>query len=379
MGTRIMDDSDAESVDHDSNTTEGSPPWEIWDLFSGIGGFSLGAIDAMVSKGVKSVVLHSVECDAAVAAAGKRALESYAKRVGLKNFTVHKHVVEIGKDPIDWPNEHERLIIHMSPPCIAFSRARAGKDSKLKTLADEKLDSARLVKFCLDKVVERGYRRFTLENVDVAETRKLVNSYHELHPSIFGKAADCAFNARAWGCPSDRRRLFVTSPVIARALRQQCPCTTVSVEDAFKTHGLTPRSNYVSNGNKTAGVVDKRAVSCTAFTVTSSHPPLFVEADGSTVECGCFTPEESACVLGFPKGVALPTNRREAQRAVGNAVSPLIARAVAEVELSLPTKVENTPVATPAQTLEELMTRVSELEKAVAGLKRGRGDDGGGP
>ena len=66
----------------------------------------------------------------------------------------------IGRDAVEWPEARPGLHVHLSPACTHLSKARAGSASQ-----GEVEGALRMVRWCLELVVERGYASWSLENV----------------------------------------------------------------------------------------------------------------------------------------------------------------------------------------------------------------------
>merc|ERR1711965_196593 len=68
------------------------------------------------------------------------------------------------------------------------------------------------------------------------------------------------------------------------------------------------------------------------FTVTASHPATWVDEDGASL--GCLSWRHSAALMGFPRDWTFPRTSRAAQRAVGNAIPPPLAKAMMEAAMA---------------------------------------------
>ena len=115
---------------------------EVVDAFCGAGGFSAGAMVAgcRVTMGIDSDPVP---------------LKLWAANTGGRAVCA-----TIGRDAVEWPEARPGLHVHLSPACTHLSKARAGSASQ-----GEVEGALRMVRWCLELVVERGYASWSLENV----------------------------------------------------------------------------------------------------------------------------------------------------------------------------------------------------------------------
>jgi site-specific DNA-cytosine methylase len=298
-----------------------STEWVIWDCYCGLGGFTAGALMAIAGSSdavVSGAALVGVDCALAPLEMWKRNA-SKAPRVRSATSLCKR----IGTDEIEWPDEDGRLIIHWSPCCQPFSKARAKPAEQ--SHKDSGLEQIRLI---LDLVVEKGYRRWSIEEVAHPEIVRLVQEYAARHPL---RIAFDTLDAVAFGCPSERRRLIVSSAEMLRDLKSRTSTDYVSPKRAFAEAGIdAPASEFYRNGNVGC---EPRPISRPSFTVTAGHPLVFCNTDRSLVRC--MTPSESAALVGLPPGWELPRKVGEAQRGVGNVVAPPLAHAMVSSALAV--------------------------------------------
>lgn len=290
--------------------------WTVFDYYCGLGGFTAGALSAFDQAGIgcKSIDVVGVDCDATP-------LDSYKRNVG-KAAKVETLCRKIGTDQIEWPEENGRLIVHFSPCCQPFSRAR------VKPAASEVVeDGMQQIRMILDLVIQKDWKRWSIEEVSHPSIVSLVETVSKNHPS---KVDFAILDAASYSCPSERRRLIVSSPKIIEKLKSLTTTDYTSPKEALNAAGITPASDFYRNGNSNC---EPRMVSRPTFTITASHPLVWCNFDRSLVRC--MTPRESAVLVGLPKTWILPKKSIEAQRAVGNVVSPAIAKAIVEAELSI--------------------------------------------
>ena len=133
---------------------------EVVDAFCGAGGFSAGAMVAgcRVTMGIDS---DPVPLKLWAANTGGRAVCATIGPAGA----------------VDWPEARPDRHVHLSPACTHLSKARAG------SAAQGDVDAAlRMVAWCLDLVVERGYASWSLENVSTPAVVRLVDEVASRHP-----------------------------------------------------------------------------------------------------------------------------------------------------------------------------------------------------
>jgi site-specific DNA-cytosine methylase len=273
----------------------------VIDAFCGVGGMSCGFLRV---SGVK-VILGIENND--------KILRAWASNTGGRAV-----YATIGIDEIIWPEASPDIFVHLSPPCTALSKARAG--SATKTELDKGLG---MLRWCIELVVKKGYLNFSLENVSTAATRAVAQEYAALYPSLI---AFGTFDSADFDTPQNRLRLIISNPNMIRLLKET-PVTRLTVANAFKNAGLAlPGTHIKSNTNNRDGTPCMRSVHQQSFTVTSSHPLTWADAHGTTVRC--LNVHESAILMGFTPTWKLPAGSRLGIHAVGNAVPPPMATAI---------------------------------------------------
>ena len=273
---------------------------DVCDAFCGAGGFSAGAVAA----GCRVVV--GIDSDATP-------LKLWAANTGGRAVRA-----TIGVDAIDWPEPRQGLHVHLSPACVNLSKARSGSATK-----GEVGDALKMVRFCIELVLQRGYSSWSLENVSTPAVVKLLNELATLHA---GTVAYVVVDAADYGTASSRTRLIAAPPSCIKRLLEQ-PTRRVSVAAAFATTGLPLPAQYIrSCTTNRDGTRCVRSVQEPAFCVTASHPLTWCDRGGVTVRC--LTAKESAVLMSFPPDWKLPKGSRDGQRAVGNAVPPKLSEAV---------------------------------------------------
>lgn len=327
---------------------------DVLDAFCGAGGFSAGAVAAgcRVSMGI--------DCDPVP-------LKLWAANTGGRAVCA-----SIGRDSVVWPEARADLHVHLSPACTHLSKARAGSASQ------GDVDAAlRMVRWCLELVIEKGYASWSLENVSTPAVVRLVDAVAARHPTA---VAYTTVEAADYGAPSSRLRLIASTPATVKRLKEQ-PTRRVSVADAFAAAGLPlPAEHLRSNTTNRDGSPCVRSVQQPAFCVTASHPLTWCNSGGATVRC--LTVAESACLMGFPPGWQLPHGSRNGLRAVGNAVPVPLSAAIMRAALGetpVPAATTTVPLAEvlvpapPCPPTSEKRARrraLRRLEKRIATLER---------
>lgn len=290
--------------------------WTVLDAYCGLGGFSAGALLALETAG-ETAAFIGIDCD-------KTPLDAWKRNVTKSSAVVEATSIckTIGTDAVEWPVENGRLIIHFSPCCQPFSKARATPAAG--SAVDGGLSQ---IKMILELVLQKGYKRWSVEEVAHPQIVALVKGLADANPQ---KIAFDTLDAVSYGSPSERRRLIVTSPGMLKALKGRTTTEYISPKYAFTNAGVTPASDFYRNGNVNC---EPRSVARPCFTVTASHPLVWCNQDRSLVRC--MTAAESAVLVGFPTSWELPKGSGAAQRAVGNVVPPPFARAIVESALAL--------------------------------------------
>jgi site-specific DNA-cytosine methylase len=289
----------------------------------------------------------------------KTPLESFKKNVAAAGVEdVHTICKTIGTDDVEWPEENGRLVIHFSPCCQPFSRARSASPASPSAVSE----GLRQIRLVLDLVVAKGYKRWTLEEVSHPQVLLLVQTYAAKHPKLV--AVD-VLDAVSYGCPSERRRLIASSPAVLQDLKSSVTTEFRAPKRAFEEAGIDPVSEFYRNGNASCA---PRPISRPGFTVTASHPLVFCRPDRSLVRC--MQPTESAALVGFPSGWLLPSGVGAAQKAVGNAVSPFLSLAIVMSELRAATDDDDVDTAVDAHHEDDFVTRKEVEEMIAAAVER---------
>ena len=209
--------------------------WTVLDAYCGLGGFSAGALQALEAAG-ETATFIGIDSD-------KAPLEVWKRNVSKSTAATETTSVckMIGKDVIDWPEEDERLIIHWSPCCQPFSKARAVPAAA--SAVDGGLEQIRLI---LELVLQKGYRRWSVEEVAHPQIVALVKEYTVNYPQ---HVAFDTLDAVSYGCPSERRRLIITSPALLKELKGRTTTEYLSPKSALVKAGMVPASDFYRTGS----------------------------------------------------------------------------------------------------------------------------------
>ena len=303
---------------------------KVVDLFSGLGGFSAGAIaaGAEVTLGVDHDPVPLKLWGANVS--GARAFLSSLGPSG---------------DDVSLPPPH--LHIHASTPCTDLSPAR-GRSATPADVAS----GVGMLRWALDLVLERGDYSFSLENVSTPKTREVLADYAARFPE---KVAFATLDAADFGSPQTRIRLIAGRPALVKLLQEMPSSRRVSVREAFVSRGLEVPAQYLKNQTRGRdGEPCRRSVEEQSFTICASHALTWATRDGQTVKT--MSARDSAVIMGFGAAWRLPKGSRAAQKAVGNAMCVPMSRAILQAAICLETGQPLPLAAAPVQMPAPLST-----------------------
>ena len=286
---------------------------KVVDLFSGLGGFSAGAITAGAE------VILGVDHDpvplklwSANVSGGRAVLSS----LGLSG------------DAVSLPPPSPHLHVHASTPCTDLSPAR-GRSATPADVAS----GVCMLRWALDLVIERGDYSWSLENVSTPKTREVLADYAARFPE---KVAFATLDAADFGSPQTRIRLFGGPPALVKLLQEMPSSRRVSVREAFAAHGLEVPAPYLKNQTRGRdGEPCRRSVEEQSFTICASHALTWATRGGETVKT--MSARDSAVLMGFDAAWRLPKGSRAAQKAVGNAMCVPMSRAIVQAAICLET------------------------------------------
>ena len=286
---------------------------KVVDLFSGLGGFSAGAIaaGAEVILGVDHDPVPLKLWSANVS--GGRAVLSSLGSSG---------------DAVSLPPPSPHLHVHASTPCTDLSPAR-GRSATPADVAS----GVCMLRWALDLVLERGDYSWSLENVSTPKTREVLADYAARFPE---KVAFATLDAADFGSPQTRIRLIVGPRALVKLLQEMPSSRRVSVREAFASHGLEVPAAYLKNQTRGRdGEPCRRSVEEQSFTICASHALTWANRDGQTVKT--MSARDSAVLMGFDAAWRLPKGSRAAQKAVGNAMCVPMSRAIVQAAICLKT------------------------------------------
>lgn len=252
---------------------------EVADLFCGAGGFSAGFKMANLD------IVFGLDFD-------KNACKTFQH-----NFKDAEVVCKDIKDFDDWPDVD---IIIGSPPCIDFSKGNVNRGFDM-SLVDHFL-----------KIIEKlSPKYWVMENVpDMAKTMIFTCNYAPRFPNIQ------IMIASDYGAATVRRRFFggkfpkVYNPRINRCVRDVINIDRPGHQQPYKDH-VYRRINP-----------DEPLFTICAQRISNDR---YLLPNGSSLSI----PEYAVC-QGFPSWFVFPVSRSQAQQQIGNSVSPLVAKAIAE-------------------------------------------------
>jgi site-specific DNA-cytosine methylase len=343
------------------------PKWVVHDLYCGIGGYTCSVIEYLKSTqfSPENIEFHGWEMDA-------RVLDVWAQNVRNAGFVAVSHHEEICHDTV-FPPETDTTIMHFSPPCQAHSRARTMSKATSPS-TEESSSAASTLRFILQTIVDKGYRRFSVENVYSQSVKRSIEEFASLHPKTFRLHH---FDAATFGCPSSRMRYFLAPPAVIQALVHH-PTSSVSVAEALARHGLVPPESATHISNANVECTQPRPITGQSYTVLASHPltwkkaakvgPGFETVRGLSVQ-------ESSIIMSFPSKWQTSTGKALGLRGVGNAIAPAFGQVIAKYLIELEYAVaeaglcdESTAIKEPQQLIgliRQLECRVMKLEKRL--------------
>lgn len=309
----------------DSRKEEGGSGVKLGTLFSGGGGYDIGAMMAGVNP------VWAVEHNQRIAGV-------YTDNVG--DHVRVGDILEMMPDTFDYVD-----IIHASPPCTRFSTANHDGE------AGGDMDNELLVK-TLDIIQWVKPIVFTFENV-----MQVLN--YPVFDYMVQRLYGLGYNVRWWvlnsanyGVAQTRRRLILIArrdgiiPTRPKATHEKTPkiigglTRWIGWYDALINTKYAERTNLtefqltravddciVDKGNTSSHTHRHKKDPC--FTVTAnfgSHgnwPQIFINDKFFEL-----TPKQSAALQSFPDTYKLPKGKGLAGTLVGNAVPPLLAKAI---------------------------------------------------
>lgn len=290
---------------------------EVFDLFCGAGGFSTGAAAA----GCKI----AFACDS-----DKEAVNTHR----LNHPDAAHWTCKLPRDDLPFPTDGRKFHLHGSPPCQRFSTASGGKGSTEHALGEAK----GLIEWYLGTALASGASSWSMEQVSSPAVVEIVERFRRANRSQLDWAV---FHFDALGVPQTRSRLLAGSPeLIARLRRLQKASPRRSVRDVVRVcRGTHLRNSKCWTKSKRTGpeakiVYTKASPEDFCFPVEVASPTILAHREltwvtfvnGKAKRRSSMKPREAAALQTFPRRYRLPVDRQAAQRLVGNAVPPLVAR-----------------------------------------------------
>ena len=222
---------------------------------------------------------------------------------------------------------------HFSPPCVAFSSSRRGRETE----AEVEL-GVRLLTWSVEFAVRHGFRSYSVENVAVGAVQRLFQRLKAAHPGGFNYLE---LKAERLGAACERARLVGGSPgLVARlkALPELEPSQLRTMRQAFAAAGIavpaeathvrscSGRYKAHGGGGGAGAFALRRIATERATTLVASRALVFSTADGTTVRQ--LAPRESAALMGLPAAMKLPAKVKDATAVLGNGIEAHTARAI---------------------------------------------------
>lgn len=302
---------------------------EVFDLFAGCGGFSTGAAMA----GAKVVYA----CDS----------DEDALQVHRENHPDTRHACHtLPCASLPFPTDGRRWHLHCSPPCQKLSRA----NNTHRTPGDC-ADALALVEWSLHTALTAGCQTWSLEHVSSKLVRRLLDHYKSQHPNGLSWHV---FDFSHLGVPQTRRRIIAgPPPLVAALMRMRRTCNRLGIRDAI----ARPRGDYIRDGSYTGqkrkrrvfasgppGIVRVRAtwedhcrsLETPCYTILANRGYTWVTfaSDERPCDHARLVPSEYAALQTFPADYKWPPQKAFAQKLIGNAVPPRIARLIMELVLT---------------------------------------------
>jgi len=306
---------------------------ELYEYFSGAGGFSTGAAQA----GCRVVYV----CDS-----DPLALETHR----LNHPSTEHQCVELpSREAVErLPTDGRRFHVHCSPPCVKLSRINHANVAMANSGSQGHGCAVDLVEWSLEMMLASQCTSWSLEQVHEPKVVEIVERVRLRYP---GRVAYAAVNMMLLGVPQTRTRLIAAPPdMLARLLRKCCMSRQRAVRDVIANPGGTHvRSGRSEKGRKErslreagetrnvytrAGWSDNCAsVEGPVATVRARHAHTWVTIEnGKATGHAVLHPCELAALQTFPEGYKLPVRKFDAYLQVGNAVPPLVAHLLLQEE-----------------------------------------------
>ena len=310
---------------------------ELYDYFSGAGGFSTGAAQA----GCRVVYV----CDSC-----PNALETHRRN---HRDARHQCAQLPNADAVaQLPTDGRRFHVHCSPPCIKLSPINRVNAFEMRTGTEQQQHAVNMVEWSLNMMLSSCATSWSLEQVASPEVIAALKRARRTHP---GKVAWVRLDFALLGVPQNRVRLIAGTPRLVARLQRLCGRSRRrTVRDVLPNargshvrHGQSHKGSWLRVNRKpgqTKYVTVKAAWSdnCRSIdqpspTVRGRHAHTWVTMSaGKVARHTVLLPSELAALQTFPHDYKLPQRKFDAYLQVGNAVPPLVARLLLQEEARTP-------------------------------------------
>lgn len=310
---------------HSSSTSSTDVTVEVFDLFSGAGGFSTGAVMA----GAKVVCAYDSD--------------EATLQVHKNNHPYTRHVCrKLPCTELPFPTDGRQWHLHASPPCQKFSTACTAQRE-----TGDKEESLALVEWSLHMALTSGCQTWSLEQVRSKQIIQLLNYYRTKYPT---RVAYCVFDFSHLGVPQTRCRIIASTPYVVAALMRMQKAQSVVISDAI----LEPRGTHIQNASYsvnsrnrrvfsagTSKIVKQRAVwgehcrplhkPCYTILANRGYAWVTVSDDGKSLDHSRLLTKEYAALQTFPDDYQWPANKALALKMIGNSVPPHVAKLIMQI------------------------------------------------
>lgn len=290
---------------------------QVYDFFAGAGGFSEGARQA--------------GCDVVwVCDNDPLALKTHAANHPRAEHCLAELPMPRGEWP--FPTDGRPFHVHFSPPCQKFSTANT-----LRRTEGDRGGAADLITWSVETALASGATSWSLEQVASKHVVALLEAVRLRHPT---RVAYARLDLAELGVPQTRKRLLAGPPaLVARLMRERARGNTRSVRDVISK----PRGTHIRNGKAWVGsmrtdAAGKRcytkggwgdhchSIDGPAPTVLADRGFNWITRTATGYEKPRLRAHEYAALQTFPASYRWPDCIRDAQKQIGNAVPPLVAR-----------------------------------------------------
>jgi DNA (cytosine-5)-methyltransferase 1 len=290
-----------------SKTVGLSPRTRVVDLFCGIGGFSEGA------RMAGHEVVLAVDCDPLLIGAHVQ-----------QNPHCDHMCCRLPRDDLPLPRGGE-WHLHGSPPCTKLSIMVPHQR------AAEQKEAIDLVAWFLELVLAKQPSSWSFEQVNHEDVRAQLEKLRRRHPRLVDWIV---VDAVDFGVPQNRRRVIAGSPFLIANLRSPALKRKRCVRDVmpdppreFIRNNLYSRPDDKTHEYYAVPLKDQlRSVDEPSYTILATGHKRWSDAHGNVLRH--LTAAEGALIQSFPPGYPLPWDPFIALIGVGNAVPPLLAKAL---------------------------------------------------